>query len=58
MNVCRHRGHKLVEEAKPNRSDKIPYPYHHWWYGLVGALRSTPYQDKATSKSAPAITGA
>jgi choline monooxygenase len=41
-NVCRHRGHSLVD--KPCRGKKfIICPYHAWRYGLDGGLKATPH---------------
>ena len=42
QNVCRHRGMKLVDEAK-RLSGPITCPYHAWAYDLDGALRATPH---------------
>lgn len=38
-NICRHRGHELVQACKNVRS--IVCPYHGWSYDLNGDLRST-----------------
>ena len=43
-NVCRHRGHKLLE-GTGNRKI-IVCPYHAWSYELNGQLRSAPNADK------------
>lgn len=40
LNVCRHRGAQLVEEARGNRKHAFACPYHSWTYGLDGCLRS------------------
>ncbi|MEL6766173.1 MAG: aromatic ring-hydroxylating dioxygenase subunit alpha [Pseudomonadota bacterium] len=42
LNVCRHRGMKLVHEAG-NLPRAIRCPYHSWCYELDGALRTTPH---------------
>ena len=42
QNVCRHRGMKLVDEAK-RLSGPITCPYHAWAYDLDGELRATPH---------------
>ena len=42
QNVCRHRGMKLVDEAK-RLSGPITCPYHAWAYDLNGELRATPH---------------
>ncbi len=41
-NVCRHRGHVLVD-APVNVKKAIACPYHRWTYGLDGALTATPH---------------
>lgn len=41
-NVCRHRGHELVQ-APLRRCRHIVCPYHAWRYDLTGALKSTSY---------------
>ncbi len=46
LNVCRHRGMRLVEaggEAQPKAS--IVCPYHGWTYRLEGALRHRLHAD-------------
>lgn len=40
VNVCRHRGAVLAEEAR--KRGTIQCPYHAWTYGLDGALRAAP----------------
>ncbi|MEO0958243.1 MAG: Rieske (2Fe-2S) protein, partial [Pseudomonadota bacterium] len=42
LNVCRHRGMKLVHEAG-NLPRAVRCPYHSWCYELSGALRTTPH---------------
>ena len=39
-NVCRHRGHELLQ-GKGNRK-RIVCPYHAWTYGLNGQLQRAP----------------
>lgn len=39
-NICRHRGHELVDVAKTGRRN-IVCPYHGWCYDLNGKLSST-----------------
>jgi choline monooxygenase len=41
-NVCRHRGHELVQ-APRRHCRAIVCPYHGWSYGLDGDLKSTSY---------------
>jgi phenylpropionate dioxygenase-like ring-hydroxylating dioxygenase large terminal subunit len=43
LNVCRHRGAQLVEEARGNRKHAFACPYHAWTYGLNGCLRSVTH---------------
>jgi nitrite reductase/ring-hydroxylating ferredoxin subunit len=40
VNVCRHRGSIVVEEAGSRKS--LQCPYHAWTYGLDGSLRNAP----------------
>lgn len=40
VNVCRHRGSRLVSED--GRRATIQCPYHAWTYGLDGELRAAP----------------
>lgn len=40
-NVCRHRGSIVVPEAR-GQCGRFQCPYHHWLYGLDGALVSVP----------------
>ena len=53
LNVCRHRGARLLEEADPKAGQAIRCPYHGWTYHLDGALvgapegRQIPCLDKA-----------
>ena len=44
-NVCRHRGHPVVE-GKGNRL-RFVCPYHGWSYGRNGGLLNAPFMDKA-----------
>ena len=38
-NVCRHRGHQLLQTGRCAASKAIACPYHGWVYDLDGALR-------------------
>ena len=40
FNVCRHRGHLLLEGT--GRTNLIVCPYHAWSYGLDGRLKKAP----------------
>ncbi len=42
LNVCRHRGTRLVSEQGPCRKSSLVCPYHQWIYGLDGALTRIP----------------
>lgn len=42
LNVCRHRGSRLVREDCTLKSDKFRCPYHAWAYDLDGACIGTP----------------
>ena len=44
VNVCRHRGHVLVDGEA--RRETIQCPYHAWTYGLDGTLRNAPRSDR------------
>ena len=41
-NVCRHRGHPLVEVGEPIDARQIRCPYHSWSYRFDGSLRAAP----------------
>jgi len=43
-NVCRHRGARLLDDAKGN-CGKIVCPYHAWSYELDGSLFGLPLKD-------------
>jgi len=42
FNVCRHRGHELLECGGTRSGRAIRCPYHAWVYGLDGRLRAAP----------------
>jgi phenylpropionate dioxygenase-like ring-hydroxylating dioxygenase large terminal subunit len=44
LNVCRHRGHPVVEGA--GRRESLQCPYHAWTYGLEGSLRAAPRAEE------------
>jgi len=44
-NVCRHRGHPLLEDGGGRRA-RIVCPYHAWSYELDGRLRMAPGADR------------
>lgn len=41
-NVCRHRGHELLEPGTSRNLRAIKCPYHGWVYSLDGALAGAP----------------
>jgi glycine betaine catabolism A len=41
-NVCRHRGHELLEPGGHREHRVIACPYHAWVYDLDGSLRGAP----------------
>jgi Rieske 2Fe-2S family protein len=45
LNVCRHRGARLIEDAEGSVRRRIRCPYHAWSYGLDGELRAAPHMD-------------
>ena len=52
-NVCRHRGHKLVEGSGNRKT--IVCPYHAWSYELDGRLRGAPNAHKVAGFDARKI---
>ena len=42
LNVCRHRGARIVEEAEGKVRKRLRCPYHAWSYGLDGSLKAAP----------------
>jgi phenylpropionate dioxygenase-like ring-hydroxylating dioxygenase large terminal subunit len=55
-NVCRHRGHELLECGTTTNRKGIKCPYHAWVYGLDGRLRGAP-RFKQLPSSDPVYEG-
>jgi Rieske 2Fe-2S family protein len=45
LNVCRHRGSRIVLEREGHVRRRLRCPYHGWSYGLDGSLRAAPHMD-------------
>ena len=45
LNVCRHRGTRICEEAAGRFAGSIQCPYHAWTYDLEGRLIGAPLMD-------------
>lgn len=45
MNVCRHRGMRLVQAEGQTCLRSLVCPYHQWTYGLDGQLRNIPRDE-------------
>lgn len=45
LNVCRHRGMRIVQDEGPACLRSFVCPYHQWTYGLDGALRNIPRRE-------------
>jgi Rieske 2Fe-2S family protein len=46
LNVCRHRGARLIQDAEGTVRRRVQCPYHAWSYGLDGELKATPHMDE------------
>ena len=45
LNTCRHRGARLVDDARRHACGRIQCPYHAWTYGFDGSLKNAPFTD-------------
>ncbi len=54
VNVCRHRGHVVVEGS--GCRETLQCPYHAWTYGLDGTLRRAPRSEREPAFDATAYS--
>src|SRR3954453_9028967 len=45
LNVCRHRGARLIDEAEGSLRRRVQCPYPGWSYGLDGQLKAAPHME-------------
>lgn len=45
LNVCTHRGSKVVESDEPHACPRMSCPYHGWTFGLDGTLIGLPRRE-------------
>ena len=50
-NVCRHRGHELLDCGATNSRGTIVCPYHAWTFELDGSLRHAPKVHQADTST-------
>jgi phenylpropionate dioxygenase-like ring-hydroxylating dioxygenase large terminal subunit len=48
LNVCRHRGMRLIQDEGRACVNSLVCPYHQWTYGLDGTLRNIPRSETFT----------
>ena len=46
LNVCRHRGARIVSESEGTIRHRIQCPYHGWSYGFDGELKGSPHMEE------------
>ena len=47
LNVCRHRGVRLVNGEQVQNKTSFVCPYHNWVYGLDGGLKRVPLEEES-----------
>jgi phenylpropionate dioxygenase-like ring-hydroxylating dioxygenase large terminal subunit len=57
VNVCRHRGAKVVDEPCGRHRVNFVCPYHAWTYDVEGRLHQVPDQQNSFPNLAPARMG-
>jgi phenylpropionate dioxygenase-like ring-hydroxylating dioxygenase large terminal subunit len=45
LNVCQHKGSKLLKDCEPVKGTRLVCPYHAWTFGLDGTLIGVPRQE-------------
>lgn len=45
LNVCRHKGSKIIETCEPLKTGRLSCPYHAWTYALDGRLIGLPREE-------------
>jgi Rieske 2Fe-2S family protein len=46
LNVCRHRGARLIQDTEGSVRRRVRCPYHAWSYGFDGELKGSPHMDE------------
>ena len=54
LNVCRHRGARLIEDTEGQVRRRIQCPYHAWSYDLEGNLVAAPHITRSRTSTSPA----
>ncbi|MFN0042117.1 MAG: aromatic ring-hydroxylating oxygenase subunit alpha [Alphaproteobacteria bacterium] len=57
LNVCRHRGGRIVNERRGRAARGLICPYHAWSYGLDGRLSATNDAEAFPSVSSSSLSG-